>query len=83
MGRGDDIREISSPNSRPCARKSANIFSHVRKNGLDRAFLGVLHPKMGSNWLKMAQGWRFTQVGEAPPQSVRREGRDLVNLTRS
>ena len=47
MGMGDDICEISSPNSRPCASKVRTYFRTLRKIGLERAFLGVLYPKMG------------------------------------
>ena len=51
---GDDICEISSPNSRPCASKVRIYFRTLRKNRLDRTFLGVLDQK----WDKMGDFWR-------------------------
>ena len=80
---GDDICEISSPNSRPRASKVRIYFRTLRKYPLDRNFFGVLYQKMRQSGYKLAQGWRFTQVGEPPPQSVRWEGGDLVKSTRS
>ena len=83
MGMGDDICEISSPNSRPCASKVRTYFRTLRKNPPKRNFLGVFSQKKGPSGSFLAQGWRFTQIGEAPPQSFRGEGTDLVKLTRS
>ena len=82
-GMGDDICEISSPNSRPCASKVRIYFRTLRKYHLDRNFFGVLYQKMRQSGYKLARVWRFTQVGEPPPQNVRGEGRDLVKTTRS
>ena len=41
-GMGDDICEISSPNSPKCASKVRTYFRIFEKNPLDRNFLGVL-----------------------------------------
>ena len=46
-GMGDDICEISSPNSLKCASKVRTYFRTLRKIALERTFLGVLDPKMG------------------------------------
>ena len=75
---GDDICEISSPNSRPCASKVRMYFRTLRKNRLDHVFLGVLGQEMGKSGIKWAQVWRFTQVGELPCEIDGGDGGDLV-----
>ena len=52
-GMGDDIFEISSPNSRPCASKVRTFFRTLRKNPLERIFLvfwAKKRVKVGLNW---------------------------------
>ena len=47
MGMGDDICEISSPNSRPCASKVRTYFRTLRNTPPWSHFLGVFYPKKG------------------------------------
>ena len=44
-GMGDDICEISSPNSRPCASSVRKYFAFCEKNALARDFFGVFSQK--------------------------------------
>lgn len=53
---GDDICEISSPNSRACACKARKRFAHCRKNHPQHTFFGVLGFEMGLFGSQMGAG---------------------------